>query len=148
MGCTLLLSGCPQRATVNTQRATEMELNEITKLIIGSAIKVHRELGPGLLESAYQSCLNYELNKAGLNVQQQVSCPLVYQDLFMETGYRLDLLVENKVVVEIKSVEALNNVHTAQVLTYMKLIKAPIGLLINFNVLKLVDGLKRLIARK
>jgi GxxExxY protein len=148
MGCTLLLSGCPQRATVNTQRATEMELNEITKLIIGSAIKVHRELGPGLLESAYQSCLNYELNKAGLNVQQLVSCPLVYQDLFMETGYRLDLLVENKVVVEIKSVEALNNVHTAQVLTYMKLIKAPIGLLINFNVLKLVDGLKRLIARK
>jgi GxxExxY protein len=148
MGCTLLLSGCPQRATVNTQRATEMELNEITKLIIGSAIKVHRELGPGLLESAYQSCLNYELNKAGLNVQQQVSCPLVYQDLFMETGYRLGLLVQNKVVVEIKSVEALNNVHTAQVLTYMKLIKAPIGLLINFNVLKLVDGLKRLIARK
>ncbi|HET6994426.1 MAG TPA: GxxExxY protein [Chitinophagaceae bacterium] len=125
-----------------------MELNEITRTVIGCAVKVHKELGPGLLESAYQSCLNYELGKVGLNIEQQLSCPLIYQDLSMETGYRLDLLVEGKVVVEIKSVETLNEVHTAQVLTYMKLIKAPIGLLINFNVLKLVDGIKRLIARK
>jgi GxxExxY protein len=130
------------------KRAVEMELNEITKVIIGGAIKVHRELGPGLLESAYQSCLNYELSKTGLNVQQQLSCPLIYHDLSMETGYRLDLLVENKVVVEIKSVETLNDVHAAQILTYMKLTKTPIGLLINFNVLRLVDGLKRFIARK
>jgi GxxExxY protein len=124
-----------------------MELNEITKSIIGCAITVHRELGPGLLESAYQTCLNYELNKAGLTVQQQISLPLVYKDLSMETGYRLDLLVERKVVVEIKSIELLNDVHTAQVLTYMKLSGTPMGLLINFNVLKLVDGLRRFIAR-
>src|SRR5262245_58419916 len=103
-----------------------MEINEITGMIVRCAIKVHRELGTGLLESAYQSCLNYELNEAGLNVQQQLSLPLVYKDLVMEAGYRLDLLVENKIVVEIKSVEALNEIHIAQVLTYLKLTKAPI----------------------
>lgn len=138
----------PQRATENKKRrATEMELNEITRLIIGCAIKVHRRLGPGLLESAYQECLNYELKKAGLFTQIQLSLPLIYEELSMETGYRLDLLVENKVVVEIKSVESLNDVHAAQVLTYMKLSSASVGLLINFNVLKLVDGIRRFIPK-
>jgi GxxExxY protein len=124
-----------------------MEFNEITRLIIGCAIKVHRKLGPGLLESAYQTCLNYELNKAGLNAKNQLSLPLIYEELSMETGYRLDLLVENKVVVEIKSVESLNEVHAAQVLTYMKLSGASVGLLINFNVIKLVDGIRRFIPK-
>ena len=123
-----------------------MEFNEITRLIIGCAIKVHRKLGPGLLESAYQTCLNYELKKAGLFTQIQLSLPLIYEELSMETGYRLDLLVE-KVVVEIKSVESLNDVHAAQVLTYMKLSGASVGLLINFNVIKLVDGIRRFIPK-
>jgi GxxExxY protein len=125
-----------------------MELNTITPFIIGCSINVHKELGPGLLESAYLSCLSYELNKAGLHVQQQLGLPLVYKDFQMEVGYRLDLLVEDKVVVEIKSVDALNDVHIAQVLTYLKLSKAPIGLLINFNVLKPTNGIKRLMARQ
>src|SRR5688572_21324669 len=112
-----------------------MEINKITELIIGCAIKIHKKLGPGLLESTYLTCLCYELDKAGLIVQQQVPLPLIYDDVRMETGYRLDLLVENKVVVEIKSIESLTDVHSAQVLTYMKLSSSPIGLLINFNVL-------------
>ena|SRR5436190_21266630 len=124
-----------------------MELNKITELIIGCAIEIHIELGPGLLESAYLSCLHYELSKTGLHVQQQLPLPLIYKELRMDIGYRLDLLVESKVVVEIKSVEALNDVHTAQVLTYLKLSHASIGLLINFNVLKLTSGLKRLISK-
>jgi GxxExxY protein len=125
----------------------KMELNKITERIIGCAIIVHKELGPGLLESAYVSCLHYELGKAGLHVQQQLPLPLIYKELRMDIGYRLDLLVENKVVVEIKSVEALNDIHTAQVLTYLKLSHASIGLIINFNVLKLTSGIKRLIAK-
>lgn len=124
-----------------------MEINEITKIIIGCAIEVHRKLGPGLLESTYEACLCYELSKAGLNVQQQLPKSLIYKEVHMDIGYRLDMLVENKVVVEIKSVEALTDIHTAQVLTYLKLTNAPIGLLINFNVLKLILGIKRLKAR-
>jgi GxxExxY protein len=123
------------------------EINKITEKIIGCAIEVHRRLGPGLLESSYMVCLYYELVKAGLFVQQQVALPLVYKEIHMEIGYRLDLLVENKVVVEVKSIEALNEVHSAQVLTYLKLSNAKVGLLLNFNVLKLIDGIKRLIAR-
>jgi GxxExxY protein len=124
-----------------------MQINEITKTIIGCAIEVHKQLGPGLLESTYEACLYYELVKNGLNVQSQLGLPLVYKEIKLEIGYRLDFLVENCVVIEIKSVEGLTDVHTAQVLTYLKLSKAKIGLLINFNVLRLKDGIKRLIAR-
>src|SRR6516165_1705349 len=108
-----------------------MEVNQITEKIIGAAIEVHKALGPGLLESCYVACLNYELVNAGFDVKQQLGLPLVYKEVQMELGYRLDLLVDNIVVVEIKSVEGLNDVHTAQVLTYLKLSKSAIGLIIN-----------------
>ena len=125
-----------------------MEINKITEIIIGCAIQVHKELGPGLLESTYMACLNYELTQAGLYTKQQVPLALTYKEIYMDIGYRLDILVENKVVIEVKSVEALADVHTAQVLTYLKLSNAELGLLINFNVAKLTSGIKRLIARK
>jgi GxxExxY protein len=124
-----------------------MELNKITEIIIGCAIEVHKRLGPGLLESTYEACLLYELQNAGLKVIRQLGLPLIYKEIKLEEGYRLDMIVEDIVVVEIKSVDALNDIHTAQVLTYLKLSGAKVGLLINFNVLKLTDGLKRLIAK-
>ena len=123
-----------------------MELNKITEKIIGCAIEVHKNLGPGLLESSYVACLNYELVNAGLEVKQQLGLPLVYKEIQLDLGYRLDLLVDSQVVVEIKSIEALKEVHISQVLTYLKLSKASVGLLMNFNVPKLTDGLKRLIS--
>ncbi len=122
-----------------------MNENEISKAIIGCAIEVHKLLGPGLLESAYEECLYYELRQAGLKVEKQKPLPVIYKEVRLEAGYRIDLLVENKVVIEIKSVEVLNDVHTAQVLTYLKLSECKLGLLINFNSARLVDGLKRLI---
>ena len=124
-----------------------MEINKITEIIIGSAIEVHKQLGPGLLESTYEACLFFELVKAGLNVQRQVAMPLIYKEVHLEQGYRLDLLVENCIVVEVKMVEAIADVHIAQTLTYLKLSNAKVGLIINFNVLKLTQGIKRLIAR-
>lgn len=120
-----------------------MKENEISGKIIGCAIEVHKALGPGLLESAYEECLYFELQSAGLKVEKQKPLPVVYKEVKLETGYRIDLLVENCIVVELKSVEALNDVHTAQVLTYLKLSGCKLGLLINFNVVKLVDGIKR-----
>ena len=123
-----------------------MEINKITEKIIGCAIEVHKNLGPGLLESSYVACLNYELVNAGLEVKQQLGLPLVYKEIQLDLGYRLDLLVDSQVVVEIKSVETLKEVHISQVLTYLKLSKASVGLLMNFNVPKLTDGLKRLIS--
>ncbi|MBL7741375.1 MAG: GxxExxY protein [Chitinophagaceae bacterium] len=123
-------------------------MNKITERIIGCAIEVHKQLGPGLLESTYEACLYYELIKAELHVQKQVPMPLVYKEVHLEQGYRIDLLVENSVVVEIKMADAIADVHVAQVLTYLKLSGAKIGLIINFNVLKLTDGIRRLIARK
>ena len=122
-----------------------MKENEITEKIIGCAIKVHSNLGPGLLESVYKECLFYELIKSGLVVEKEKPLPLIYKEIKMECGYRIDLLVENSVVIEIKSVDAINDIHVAQVLTYLKLSKCRIGLLINFNVVKLKDGIKRLI---
>ncbi|UCH66691.1 MAG: GxxExxY protein [Ignavibacterium sp.] len=122
-----------------------MHENELSEKIIGSAIKVHKNLGPGLLESAYEECLYYELNKSGLKVEKQKPMPLIYEDVKLDCGYRIDILVENKVVVEIKSVEALNDVHLAQVLTYLKLSDCKLGLLINFNVSKLVNGIRRVV---
>ncbi len=121
--------------------------NEISQKIIGCAIEVHKVLGPGLLESAYQECLLYELEKSGLNVQKQKPLPLIYKDMKLETGYRLDLIVENKVIIEIKSVETINDIHVAQLLTYLKLSGCRLGLLMNFNVLRIVDGMKRLANR-
>jgi len=120
-----------------------MELNEITEKIIGCAIEVHRTLGPGLLESAYEECLSYELVISGLKIQQQVPVPLVYKHIELECAYRMDIVVENKIIIELKSVEILTAVHEAQILTYMKLANKSLGLLINFNVALLKNGLKR-----
>ncbi len=117
--------------------------NQITEEILRCAYKVHTVLGPGLLESSYEECLAYELRKSGLEVQKQKPLPLVYEEVKLEVGYRIDLLVEGKVIVEIKSVEALNDLHTAQILTYLKLSGCRIGLLMNFNVKSLKDGIKR-----
>lgn len=120
-----------------------MEINELTRKIIGCAIEVHRALGPGLLESAYQECLFFELKQAGLIVEKEKSLPLIYKDVKLECGYRIDLLVENQIILELKAVEALNDVHMAQILTYLKLQELRYGLLINFNVARLKDGIKR-----
>jgi len=122
-----------------------MTENEISEKIIGRSIEVHKTLGPGLLESAYQECLFYELQKAGLHVEKQKPLPLIYKEVRLDAGYRLDLIVESKVIIEVKSIEVLNDIHTAQVLTYLKVSGCKVGLLINFNVLHLVDGLKRLV---
>jgi len=122
-----------------------MHINELTSQILKYAYAVHTALGPGLLESAYEECLSYELKNSGLNVERQKILPLVYKEVKLDAGYRLDLLVENKVIIELKSVEALNDIHTAQVITYLKLSGCKIGLLINFNVKSLSHGIKRLI---
>ncbi|HMK24476.1 MAG TPA: GxxExxY protein [Chitinophagaceae bacterium] len=120
-------------------------INDITGKIIGASFKVHSELGPGLLESSYKECLYYVLTKSGLFVEKEKPLPLVYEEVKLDIGYRLDLFVETKVVVEVKSVETLTDVHTAQVLTYLKLTQCKVGLLINFNVADLKKGIKRLI---
>jgi len=119
--------------------------NEITYGIIGCAFRVHKALGPGLLESSYESCLNYELTEAGFFVERQKELELIYNKVKMDVGYRLDLVVNNSVIIEIKSVEALAPIHKAQVLTYLKLSKIKLGLLINFNTVDLKDGIQRLI---
>jgi GxxExxY protein len=120
-----------------------MELNEISRRIIGCAIEVHKSLGPGLLESAYEECLSYELVKNGFSIKRQQPTPVVYKEIKLECGYRIDILVENLIVVELKVVEEFNPVHEAQILTYMKFSKKSLGLLINFNVLKLTEGIRR-----
>ncbi len=120
-------------------------LNKITETIIGAAIQVHRTLGPGLLESAYVACLAYELEKKGLVVEQQKPVPLVYEDVRLECGYRMDLLVERSVVVEVKSIDALAPIHEAQTLSYLRLSGCRLALLINFNVTILKDGIRRFI---
>jgi GxxExxY protein len=124
-----------------------MTENEISEKIIGCSIEVHKALGPGLLESAYQECLFYELQRAGLYVEKQKPLPLIYKEVKLDAGYRLDLIVEGRVIIEIKSIEVLNDIHPAQVLTYLKVSGCKVGLLINFNVLRLIDGLKRLVNR-
>jgi len=117
----------------------------ITEKIIGAAITVHKELGPGLLESAYEACLVYELSQLGLAVERQKSLPVTYRSVKIDCGYRIDLLVENKVVVELKAVERLERIHEAQLLSYLKLSGYSVGLLINFNEETLTKGLKRLV---
>lgn len=120
-------------------------LNRITEQIIGAAIAVHRALGPGLLESAYEACLAFELRQRGLKVEQQRPVPVVYREVKLDCGYRLDLLVEDEVIVEIKSVDHLAPIHEAQLLSYLKLTGRKVGLLINFNVKMLISGVKRVV---
>ena len=122
-----------------------MTENDISKKIIGAAIDVHKQLGPGLLESTYETCLAYELKQSGLDVKQQLGLPVIYKEVRLNAGYRIDLLVENKVIIEIKSVEALADIHTAQLLTYLKLKDLKLGLLINFNSVRVIDGLRRIV---
>lgn len=122
-----------------------MEINELTHEILDSAYKVHTALGPGLLESAYQACLCYELKKKGFKVESEKPLPLVYEEVKLDCGYRIDLLVDNRVIIELKTVDQFTEVHQAQILTYMKLSKIKYGLLINFNVKSLKEGIKRFI---
>ncbi len=122
----------------------ERGVNAVADEIIGAAIRVHRELGPGLLESAYEACLAYELLSEGLLVEQQKPLPLHYRGMQLDCGYRLNLLVEQRVIVEIKAVEKLVALHDAQLLSYLRLAKCPVGLLLNFNVSILTQGLRRL----
>lgn len=122
-----------------------METNQITHEILDSAYKVHTALGPGLLESTYKTCLVYELRKKGLKVEVEKPLPLIYEEVMMETGYRIDILVEGEVVIELKTVDAFADVHTAQVLTYLKLSGKKVGLLLNFYTRSLKNGIKRVI---
>ncbi len=121
-----------------------MEINDLTKTIIGAAIEVHRTLGPGLLESTYEACLFYELEQMGLFVERQVELPVKYKNIRMEIGYKIDLLVENQVIIEVKSVKELLPVHMAQMIAYLKISNKSKGLLMNFNEAKLIEGVKRI----
>ena len=120
-----------------------MELNDLSEKIIGCAIKVHRALGPGLLESTYEVCLVHELKKAGLKAERQISLPVIYDGIQLDAGYQLDILAEDTIILELKSVENLLPIHEAQLLTYLKLANKKLGLLINFNVTLLKNGIKR-----
>ena len=120
-----------------------MELNDLSEKIIGCAIKVHRILGPGLLESTYEVCLVHELKKAGLKAERQVELPVFYDGIQLDAGYKLDILVEDTIILELKSVENLLPIHEAQLLTYLKLADKKLGLLMNFNVTILKNGLRR-----
>jgi len=119
--------------------------NELSKIVFNCALKVHQNLGPGLLESAYEECLFYELNKMGLETQKQKALPLVYEEVKLDIGYRIDIIIENKLILEIKSVEALNDIHFAQLLTYLKLTNCKLGMMINFNVALIKNGIKRVV---
>ena len=122
-----------------------MTENEIASIVFESALKVHKRLGPGLLESAYEECMFYELKKTNLKVEKQKALPLIYDEVRLDIGYRLDLIVEDKFIVEIKAVESLNDIHLAQILTYLRLSDCKLGMLINFNVTLLKNGVKRVI---
>lgn len=119
--------------------------HQLTQIIIGCAIDVHRQLGPGLLESAYQECLLYELEQYGLDIKKEVPMPIVYKEVKLNHGYRIDLLVENKIVIELKAVESLNEVHLAQTLTYLRLGKFRLGLILNFHSVVLKKGIRRVV---
>ena|SRR5437867_703721 len=122
-----------------------MTENQVGDMVVKSALEVHRQLGPGLLESTYESCLMYELIRNGVTVESQKALPVVYKEVKLECGYRIDLFVGGKVIIEIKSVDALNDVHMAQILTYLKLSGCKLGYLINFNVKLVKDGIKRVV---
>lgn len=119
--------------------------NEIAKIVFESGLQVHKALGPGLLESAYEECMYFELINTGLAIEKQRALPLIYKEIKLDAGYRVDFLIEGKVIIEVKSIEALHEIHTAQVLTYLKLSSCKLALLINFNVLLFKDGVKRII---
>jgi GxxExxY protein len=121
-----------------------MDTDILTKKVIGCAIEVHKQLGPGLLESSYEKCLMFELHQAGIVSESQVELPISYKGMHIDAGYRLDLLISHELVIELKSVDKLLPIHSAQLLTYMKLAKVNAGLLINFNTTKLINGIKRL----
>ncbi|NGY36196.1 GxxExxY protein [Flavobacterium sp. XN-5] len=121
------------------------EINALSYKVIGLAIEVHRHLGPGLLESAYQECLFYEIIRAGLKVEKEITLPIIYKEIKLDQGYRIDLLVEDKLVIELKTVENFTSVHFAQILTYLKLGNYPLGLLINYNSTILKNNIKRFI---
>jgi GxxExxY protein len=146
-----MLPAVAQRTAKEAQRGTEKNIeksmveNQLSKIIIGCAIDVHKALGPGLLESAYQECLYYELINSGLKVEKEKPMPVIYKEIKLNHGYRIDLLVEDKVVIETKTVEAFTDVHTAQILTYMRLGNYKLGLLLNFHVKIMKDGIKRVI---
>ncbi|AQG78383.1 GxxExxY protein [Spirosoma montaniterrae] len=122
-----------------------MAENEITECFIGCAMQVHRKLGPGLLESVYEECVAYELSKTGLFVERQKALPVVYETIKLDSGYRVDLLLNRKVIIELKAVEALNEVHLAQLMTYLRLADCRLGLLVNFNVILLKQGIRRVV---
>lgn len=122
-----------------------MNINHITGDIITAAMKIHSKLGPGLLESAYQACLAYELRKCGYKVEVQLALPVVYEDVKLDVGYRIDLFVQDQVIVELKAVEQMHPIFEAQLLTYLKLSGTRVGLLMNFHVLRLKDGIKRMV---
>jgi GxxExxY protein len=122
-----------------------MDLNSISKKIIGCGIEVHKNLGPGLLESTYEHCLNYELIQAGLRVERQKQLPVLYKNISLDCGYRIDILVEGEVIVELKAVDVLLPIHEAQLLTYLKLSDKRLGLLMNFNEKLLMNGVQRLV---
>jgi len=122
-----------------------MNENELSNKIIGRAIAIHKSLGPGLLESAYKECLCYELRKAGFHIVKEKPVPLIYEGIILDCGYRIDILVENKVVIEIKSIDLLTQVHLAQILTYLRIGHYKLGLLMNFNVILLRDGIRRVV---
>ncbi|SRX75611.1 GxxExxY protein [Aequorivita antarctica] len=122
-----------------------MTENELSSKIIGACIEVHKQLGPGLLESTYEVCLAHELRTLGLEFKQQVPLPVIYKGIKLNAGYRIDMIVEESIIIEIKSIEVLAPIHTAQILTYLKLKDLKLGLLINFNSVKVVDGIKRII---
>lgn len=124
-----------------------MTENELSSIIIGAAIEVHKQLGPGLLESSYEICLAYELKQKGLHVKTQIPLPIIYKEVNLETGYRIDIIVEKKVIIEVKAVDEFSNIHLAQILTYLKLSELKLGLLLNFNVAKMSDGIKRVVNR-
>ena len=131
--------------TTKDTKSTKMEFDDLSNRVIGCAIEVHRHLGPGLLESAYEQCLAHELSRNNIAFQLQLAQPVRYKDVLLDCGYRIDVLVENQLIVELKSVEKLFGIHEAQLLTYMKLAAIKIGLLMNFNVTKLKDGMKRFV---
>lgn len=122
-----------------------MTENELSRVVFDCALKVHRTLGPGLLESAYEECLSYELLNAELLVERQKILPIVYESIKLDAGYRIDLMIEGKVIIELKAVEVLTDVHMAQVLTYLRLSECRLGLLINFNVTLLKNGMRRVV---
>ncbi|HXG08672.1 MAG TPA: GxxExxY protein [Gemmataceae bacterium] len=127
------------------REATKDELNRLSEIIIGAAIAVHRELGPGLLESAYEACLEFELLDRGIKVERQKQQPVIYRGIKVDCGYRLDLLVEDLIILELKAVDQFHPIHEAQLISYLKLSGCKLGLLINFNVRVLKDGIKRLV---